>query len=745
VILLTGRGVFTGGIYSVLRAKCLTSFPLLFLIIGRLSPAATTIAGAAGLTVSVDSSGAYDITLPDPQWHFGGNLGTALTNLGVATGADAVGTYSEIAFDFQTDAPRHAALRAYGNHQAVLFTVSQAVQAPNTLMFPNWTQFPQGLHHLTYSGIFAPPSFQSFSSESPWIFFDSAANTFIFSPVVHFMTATTVWGPNGNWGGSISNQIANLPPGGQHQMLLVIEKGINRAFDTWGQTVTTLRGKTRPANDADASLNLVGYWTDNGATYYYHTGDALSYEQTLAGVKADFDRAGIGLGYIQLDSWFYPKGADNSWSNNGGGIYQYVAAPPLFPSGLGSFQRQLGIPLITHARWIDPASPYRQLYTMSGNVVLDPRYWNTVASYLATSGVATYEQDWLDDKAHTDFNLNDGETFLSNMAAAMRQQNLTVQYCMASPRHFLQSANHSNVTTIRTSDDRFVKARWTHFLYTSRLASALGIWPFTDAFPSSETSNLLVATLSAGPVGVSDAIGSLNGANLSRAVRQDGVIVKPDVPLAPVDSSYTTAARGADAPQIDAAYTDFGALRTYYVFGYTDGTNPQAQFLPSELGLTGRTYVYDYFSGKGHVVNPSDTVAAPIVTDSLYWIAAPIGPSGMAVLGDLAQFVPMGKKRVTDFTDNGEIHLTVAFANGETSRTITGYALFPPVAHAVSGSASHVTYDRSTGLFHVQVMPGSSGTASISLGISRRHAPPRPDPPSGSYTSALLHPSFARP
>jgi hypothetical protein len=48
--------------------------------------------------------------------------------------------------------------------------------------------------------------------------------------------------------------------------------------------------------------------------------------------------------------------------------------------------------LITHARWIDPASPYRQMYRMSGNVVLDKAYWDTVAVYLSTAGVATYER-----------------------------------------------------------------------------------------------------------------------------------------------------------------------------------------------------------------------------------------------------------------------------------------------------------------------------------------------------------------
>ena len=40
-----------------------------------------------------------------------------------------------------------------------------------------------------------------------------------------------------------------------------------------------------------------------------------------------------------------------------------------------------------------------------------------------------------------------------------------------------------------------------------RLASALGEWPWTDVFMSSETSNLLLSTLSASMVGVGDALG----------------------------------------------------------------------------------------------------------------------------------------------------------------------------------------------------------------------------------------------
>ena len=60
------------------------------------------------------------------------------------------------------------------------------------------------------------------------------------------------------------------------------------------------------------------------------------------------------------------------------------------------------------------------------------------------------------------------------MAAACARHGLVMQYCMALPRHFLQGAKYSNLTTIRTSGDRFEPGKWRDFLYTSQLAAAVG-------------------------------------------------------------------------------------------------------------------------------------------------------------------------------------------------------------------------------------------------------------------------------
>src|SRR5207302_3396428 len=172
----------------------------------------------------------YEVSVPSLSWHFSGNVGYPVLNVTVASGADAVGAYSEIGFDFQSDAARHASIRSYAAQPDVVFTVSYPSAGPNTFPFPNWSQYPRNLDHLTFSGIFAPPTFNNFSNESPWVFFDPSYNTFILSPLSNFMTASTAWGPKGELASGIAPEIAALPQGFEHRTLLVIEKGINHAF-----------------------------------------------------------------------------------------------------------------------------------------------------------------------------------------------------------------------------------------------------------------------------------------------------------------------------------------------------------------------------------------------------------------------------------------------------------------------------------------------------------------------------------
>jgi hypothetical protein len=500
--------------------------------------------------------------------------------------------------------------------------------------------------------------------------------------------------------------------------MLAAGDGVNNVIDAWGQALTGLYGKVRRPNDSDVTLNTLGYWTDNGAGYYYRFDPTLGYANTLLAVKQYFDSLGVAIGYMQLDSWWYPKGPTATWQGSGpqrGGIYTYTAAAYLFPDGLAAFHQALGLPLVTHARWIDPSSPYHKEFAMSNNVVIDPAYWRAIMAYLRSSGVVTYEQDWLSGPALAHENPTDPQAFLTNMASASAREGLTLQYCLATPGDFLQSVEYGNVTTLRVSEDRFSRSRWDGFLYTSRLADAVGVWPWSDVFRSWETSNLLLSTLSAGMVGIGDRIGTTNAPKLLQTVRQDGVIVKPDAPIVPTDESYILEAQDPSAPMVASTYTQHGDQLARYVFAYARGNSSPISFAPADLGISGPSYVYDYFSKQGTLVPQGGTFSQIVSHDGAYYIVVPIGTSGIGFLGDAGKFVSLGKKRISALSDDGIVRMTVSFAASEHTVQLYGYAPSLPEITAAEGGVSAASYDSMTHLFTVTVAPGANGTARIEL------------------------------
>ncbi len=566
-------------------------------------PNAFTESGT-GITIHVESTGVYTITTRSPAWTFGGNVGHALSSLTVHSGIDSLGAYQEVSFTYRGDVARLSSIRIYASRSIVLFSTTYLAASSNTEPFPVFTTYPRDLYHLSYHGTFGAYGFNLNGSGSPWLFFDSHANSFLLSPAANFMVASLAMGSDGSISSIINSGISNLPENFSQVTMLAIGTGINSIYNAWGLAMTDLQGKVRPANDANITLDKLGYWTDHGASYYYRYISTKGYTGTLEAVKHDFEQRGIPLGYMQLDSWWYPKGSPPGWRKGSGGIATYTADPTLFPDGLSAFQQQLGLPLIVHARWIDPNSPYRSQYKMSGNVSIDPRYWKTIMGYIGQSGVVTYEQDWLSDWARTANNLTAPDAFLNDMASASSADGLTLQYCMPVPGDYLQSTLYSNVLTIRVSHDHFTRADWDDFLYDSRFASALGLWPWTDVFLSTETDNLLISTLSGGMVGVGDRLGAESKRNLLQTIRPDGVIVKPDTSIVPIDETYIAEAQAQSAKpaMVAAAYTYHANLVDAYVFAYNRGSQARqmATFTPARLGITGNAYVYNYFTGTRH-------------------------------------------------------------------------------------------------------------------------------------------------
>ncbi len=662
----------------------------------------------------MDASGKYTVTFAHPAWTFGGSLGAPASGIMTMTGSDGVGPYHETTFSYTNAGTRNGRIRAYDHLPAVIFGETNPASGSNIRNFPVLSTVPATSYHWAHQDVqFAPYTMSGLTSDSPWIFFDGTGNAFMISAASHFTNVQASRSGSAITVG-IDSKINTLPAGFEQTSVLVADVGINQAHDDWGATLRGLSGKKPIPNDATPDLEKFGYWTDNYATYYYKTQSGSDYQTTLKNVAKYYQQLGTPIGYIQLDSWWYPKGSVNTWQGDGttdrGGEYLYQGATSLFPSGLAAFQQSLGLPLITHARWIDKSSPYRSMYKMSADVSTDPAFWSKIASYLKSSGVITYEQDWMNSNAlPSTANLTDQEAFTDSMAQGMASAGLSIQYCMALPRFYMQASKYQNLVTARASEDGFTRARWRNFFYTARLAWSVGLWPWTDVFMSSQRDNLLISTLTGGMMGVGDAINGANKANIMRAIRPDGVLIKPDVPLLLMDKTIIAEAQGKTNPSMATTYSQHTGGRTTYLFGFTSGSST-AGFTPAELGYSGSVYVYDMNKDSGHLLTAMQA-NADTFSDTIYYVVAPVTQSGIAFLGEQGKIAPLGSKRIKDWSDNGTLSVSVVFAAGETSVTLSGYAPTMPTITADTGMVGAVQYDAASKRFTVPVSPAGSAAS----------------------------------
>jgi len=670
------------------------------------------------LALTVTPNGSFSITSTSPAWTFAGSVGAPIGQISENTGSDSIGFYRKTSFAYTLNGiPASSSIRVYAMRPVALFSTTLLAATPNTPLFPRISSYPQGLYQFgfkfTYLYQFGG---NAQGPDSPWAWFDASGNTFIISPASHFPLAWTTEDQSNAILAGIRPDISTLPAGFTQDTMLVVSSGINHTWDLWGRALTDLAGKTRPSPDSDISLSTLSYWTDSVSHYYYNFVPALGYEGTLAAIQQNLANDGLPIGSMQLDSWWYPKGNPPAWNNNGDGLNygQYLLRPDptILPDGLSGVRNLIGgIPLLVHSRWIDPSSPIRQQYQMSGNVPIDPQYWSDLAAYLAANGVMTYEQDWLAGYAQSNINVSDPETYLDEMANSMAAAGITVQYCGHAVGQIMQGSRYNNLTTARVSPDGFNSTHWDPFLYNSRLVSALGIFPFADNVYSSDVMSLALETNSAGMVGIGDAIGSEVPSNLAQVVRPDGIIVKPDTSMVPLDSTYIADAQSAHPPMVAFSSTARETLTAAYVFAYSrnpDGSAAAIQFKPADLGIEGSVYVFNYFAKTGAIASDDSPFTDSVPPTGAYYIVAPIGRSGIALFGDSKKFAALGRQRFPSIEDSGALAVSIQFAAGEPSVTIQGYSPKAPAATFQTGSITARTYDPGSEIFTLTVSPSAN-------------------------------------
>ncbi len=694
---------------------------------------ATTAAAhdAPALQVVVHKrAGRYSIRDQHPAWTFTGSVDARLHHVRRSTGRDRLGPYRQTSFRWKVHGKRvTGAIRAYAAGPAAQFilTFNHAMAHPQ-FPFPNFVAQPRGLHVLSFrDGAFGAPRFAAARSGTPWLLFDRKYNAAIISPARHFIVMTMRGNGKTRIAVRLNRNIPRAPGGYQTRALMVVTHGINRAFHMWGRALTTLGGKTRPSNEAAPALRYLGYWTDHGAHYYYYFNQKLGYACTVRRETRYLLDHHVPIHYLEIDSWWYRKDSTNyrgkparamlpqyarqDWDKFGGTTH-YTASRRLFPNGLGAFDQKLGLPLIVHGRWISRKSPYHKRYKIVGLAPVGPHYWNHIAKYLAANGVMTYLQDWQSVIArHSHFfsNLYAGRDFYHNMAAGMAAHGLNVMYCMPLPCALLESTRFNNIIATRVSGDVFTRKRFYNCLFNSRMAGAVGLWPWDDVCMSWQTDNILLQTLSAGVVGFGDPIYGQARGNLLRTVRSDGVIIKPDAPIVPIDRAYLNGALHIHAPVIARTYTDQGGVKTAYVFAFARTTRDvgKVTFSAADIGLRGPMFVYNYFTHAAAYAPAGRIFTGHLgKNNASYYVCATPGASGIAFMGQKSKFVGVGRARIPVIAESpAGLAATVAFARGEEAITLHGFAAFKPNVTARGGLAGAVQYNAATRHFTIRVSP----------------------------------------
>ncbi len=546
-------------------------------------------------------------------------------------------------------------------------------------------------------------------SSGPLVLFTDDLNTIVFAPldhpfvsVVNFVDGQITYGVQG--------EVEAIPQGFTHRFVLVKGKGINATIEYWGEVMRRDRGIDKRDRYADSGLSYLGYWTDNGAAYFYSTIPGMNYQETLLEMKAEAGRLGIPYGYFQIDSWWYFRGPEIGIRK--GGLDKWEPDPLVFPDGLEKLHQLLGLPMVAHNKWfiLDNSYVNDHEFVAGPNwaIPLGIEVYREFMSNAKKWGIETYEPDWLMSHIWEIPWLRQGiynaETWMDDQNDAAQEQGLTMQLCMAGPGHLLYALDMPAVTTFRTSIDYKKEVSkesfWPMFHTVNMLTSAVGIWPFKDNFWSSEKfgeAEALISNLSGGMVGVGDPYQKAKPEILLRTCRTDGLLLKPDKSATPIDAMflphkrpYTTATLSArpglgrwfyvaaynlvknheSRGPIDMAF----AVLTYdgrdlgEMFVWPEKITDWAFDMERDLGLAAPHVLYNWRTKEAQVVEGNFNI--PEMTqlyDHAYLVLAPVLPNKLALIGEHGKFVTLADKRFGKIEyDTTGVTFQLAGAPGET-------------------------------------------------------------------------------
>lgn len=552
--------------------------------------------------------------------------------------------------------------------------------------------------------------------------------------------------------------LAELPRGFASELAVLAGESPRALLESWGSLLRERAGTPPRGRYDDPLLAGLSYWTDNGSVYYYRTAPGCDYTETL-GRKLDELRAdGVPVRSLQLDSWFYPHEELRPVSAEGApvvpptGMQRWEPREDLFPRGLAPLRERSGLPLCFHSRHFSARSPYFERYAAwrDGGQAhpVDGALFERLLEQAASWGGVVYEQDWMVESFLGVRGLREAPgraaAWQRALDAAARRCGLTLQWCMATPADFMQAVALRQLTSIRTSGDyRYLfdnALNWVWFLHGNALARALGLWPYKDVFlshpPTPEgfgdtlsEAEALLAALSGGPVGIGDQLGHTRRELVMRTCRADGVLVKPDVPVAALDRCFRAHGYFGAEPLLAETYSDHPAGRFVYLVSMNASHASKQSGEPlrfrldfAELGAArprGPLVLFDWRRDRCERLPADGGFEEALAYQEFgYRVLCPLLPGDVALLGDVSKFATMGDRRIGRLeAQDGELRFDVLGAPGE-EVAVDGCARRAPRARGwtTRGSAElAVHHDARRERFRVQVPVGPDGVLAVTL------------------------------
>ncbi|CAF1149166.1 unnamed protein product [Rotaria sordida] len=524
----------------------------------------------------------------------------------------------------------------------------------------------------------------------------------VLSPFSRFM-ATSLSQTNNILEYGVIGSMLTIPANYNHSMIVFYSsKGINEGIREWGQTMRKAYNRTLQNRYNDVTINYLGYYTDNGGYYYYNTEQEINYEETMVNVRHQIP---LPFHYIQLDSWWYYKGIKDGVSN-------WTARPDIFPDGLQVLHRRLeNIPLAAHNRYWAYDTIYKQNYSFAldestGKAlpISNDSFWIDLFTQAHDWGLVLYEQDWLDRQTidflptRTDIHL--GHQWLMSMGEAGEKTGINIQYCMSLPRHILTALQIPRVTHARVSTDYAfhlesrTAPQWAIGI-SSMFANAIGLAPFKDVFWSNTWEpdapykdgpreilperEILIATLSTGPVGPGDGINYTNVENIMRCCRQDGLILKPDQPLTMINALVSDWAfyNGVSQGEVYSTRTSITGQTFHIIFA--SAMKQDYSIYPSMIGgQSGMLWSYD---DTTTILPFSDTNPLNIshcrcsVASMCLWYVSPLIELGdseiyYALLGEQNKWTAISQQRIISIANQPQNKIAIIRIQGAPGETV---------------------------------------------------------------------------